>query len=59
MAECPGPRDRARRRKRLRELFAYLRQFFGERGVLEVDTPVLGRLGVTDPALEGPGGGGR
>ena len=49
-----GPRgDRARWQRRA-ELFAYLRQFFGERGVLEVDTPVLGRLGVTDPALEAP-----
>ena len=49
---APGG-DRARWQRRA-ELFAYLRQFFGERGVLEVDTPVLGRLGVTDPALEAP-----
>lgn len=36
------------------ELFAYLREFFAARGVLEVDTPVLGRVGVTDPALDAP-----
>jgi lysyl-tRNA synthetase class 2 len=36
------------------ELFAYLRSFFATRGVLEVDTPVLGRVGVTDPALDAP-----
>lgn len=36
------------------ELFAYLRSFFAARGVLEVDTPVLGRVGVTDPALDAP-----
>ena len=54
MAERSGPPgDRARWQRRA-ELFAYLRQFFGERGVLEVDTPVLGRLGMTDPALEAP-----
>lgn len=49
---APGG-DRARWQRRA-ELFAYLRRFFAERGVLEVDTPVLGRLGVTDPALEAP-----
>jgi lysyl-tRNA synthetase class 2 len=49
---APGG-DRAGWQRRA-ELFAYLRRFFAERGVLEVDTPVLGRLGVTDPALEAP-----
>jgi lysyl-tRNA synthetase class 2 len=33
-------------------LFAQLREFFSERGVLEVDTPLLGRYAVTDPAIE-------
>ena len=53
---APGG-DRARWQRRA-ELFAYLRQFFGERGVLEVDTPVLGRLGATvnisTPAMPAP-----
>ncbi|MFZ8915361.1 MAG: EF-P lysine aminoacylase EpmA [Pseudomonadales bacterium] len=55
MAEHPWiPGGNRARWQRRAELFAYLRQFFAERGVLEVDTPVLGRLGVTDPALEAP-----
>lgn len=33
-------------------LLAYVRDFFARRGVLEVETPVLGRCGVTDPNLE-------
>jgi lysyl-tRNA synthetase class 2 len=33
-------------------LFADIRDFFRSRGVLEVDTPLLGAFGVTDPALE-------
>lgn len=33
-------------------LLAYVRDFFARRGVLEVETPVLGRSGVTDPNLE-------
>lgn len=32
---------------------AWLRGFFAQRGVLEVETPVLGRHGVTDPNLDG------
>ncbi|WP_411359627.1 elongation factor P--(R)-beta-lysine ligase [Pseudidiomarina salilacus] len=32
-------------------LFAKLRSFFAERGVMEVDTPVLAHFGVTDPHL--------
>lgn len=32
---------------------AWVRGFFAHRGVLEVETPVLGRHGVTDPNLEG------
>ncbi|KPQ28158.1 MAG: EF-P lysine aminoacylase GenX [Marinobacter excellens HL-55] len=32
---------------------AYVRGFFAERGVLEVETPLLGRHGVTDVNLEG------
>lgn len=31
------------------ELLRYLREFFHTRGVMEVDTPVLARHGVTDP----------
>ncbi|MEX2476515.1 EF-P lysine aminoacylase EpmA [Marinobacter sp.] len=31
----------------------WLRGFFANRGVLEVETPVLGRHGVTDPNLDG------
>lgn len=34
------------------ELLAQLRSFFAKRQVLEVDTPVLARCGVTDPAIE-------
>ena len=32
---------------------AYVRGFFAAREVMEVETPVLGRCGVTDPNLEG------
>jgi lysyl-tRNA synthetase class 2 len=35
------------------ELLRYLRDFFARRQVLEVETPVLGRCGVTDPHLDG------
>ncbi|WP_455233990.1 EF-P lysine aminoacylase EpmA [Thiogranum longum] len=45
-------------------LLARIRSFFGKRGVLEVDTPMLSRFAATDPALDpfqtsysGPGGG--
>jgi len=34
------------------ELYALLRRFFAERGVLEVETPVLSRAGNTDPNIE-------
>ena len=33
-------------------ILAAIRQFFAERGVLEVETPALSSAGVTDPALE-------
>lgn len=35
------------------QLLAYVRGFFAQREVLEVETPVLGRHGVTDLNLEG------
>lgn len=34
------------------KLLDYIRKFFSRRQVLEVETPVLGRSGVTDPNLE-------
>jgi len=34
------------------DLYATLRRFFHDRGVLEVETPLLCRYGVTDPAIE-------
>ena len=34
------------------ELLARVRDFFTARHVLEVDTPLLGRAGITDPAIE-------
>ena len=33
-------------------LLAKVREFFQDRGVLEVETPLLARAGVTDPAIE-------
>jgi lysyl-tRNA synthetase class 2 len=41
--------DTLRRRARI---IASIREFFAERGVLEVETPALSSAGVTDPALE-------
>ena len=34
------------------ELYALLRHFFAERGVLEVETPVMSSAGNTDPNIE-------
>ncbi len=54
-----APLDNLRRRA---EILAVIRRFFAERGVLEVETPVMARAGSTDPHLdsflsryEGPG----
>lgn len=38
--------------RRRAEALAAVRAFFDARGVLEVDTPVLARFGVTDPQLQ-------
>jgi lysyl-tRNA synthetase class 2 len=38
--------------RRRAAIVASIRQFFAERGVLEVETPALSSAGVTDPALE-------
>ena len=43
--------DRARWERRAR-LIARVRDFFAARGVLEVETPLLGARGAMDPALE-------
>ncbi|HDZ38005.1 MAG TPA: EF-P lysine aminoacylase GenX, partial [Marinobacter sp.] len=32
---------------------SFVRDFFARRNVLEVETPVLGRCGVTEPNLDG------
>ena len=34
------------------ELYALVRRFFAERGVLEVETPILSMAGNTDPNIE-------
>ncbi|MEE4278622.1 MAG: EF-P lysine aminoacylase EpmA [Halieaceae bacterium] len=34
------------------EVFRAIRDFFHARGVIEVDTPLIGRFGVSDPAIE-------
>ncbi|WP_372964358.1 EF-P lysine aminoacylase EpmA [Marinobacter sp.] len=55
MADTPVWRPAASRevlKSRARQL-AYVRGFFREREVLEVETPVLGRHGVTDVNLDG------
>ena len=33
-------------------LLARLRQFFADRTILEVETPLLCRSGITDPSIE-------
>lgn len=47
----PLPRDRSSLQLRAR-LNAMVRQFFAERGVLEVETPILSAAGNTDPNIE-------
>src|SRR6185312_1039738 len=43
----------ARRAFKLRtKLYALIRTFFAERGVLEVETPILGEAGNTEPNIE-------
>ena len=44
-----APMDALRMRARL---YAFVRKFFEERGVLEVETPVLSAAGNTDPNIE-------
>jgi lysyl-tRNA synthetase class 2 len=34
------------------ELLARIRQFFSDRSVVEVETPILGQAGITDPSIE-------
>jgi lysyl-tRNA synthetase class 2 len=45
LAPLPALRQRAR-------LYQHIRAFFEARDVMEVSTPVLGRHGVTDPAIQ-------
>lgn len=55
MSGAPGWRPSASRealQSRAQQL-QYVRGFFAQRGVLEVETPVLGRHGVTDVNLDG------
>ena len=47
----PLPRDRSPLQLRAR-VNAMVRQFFAERGVLEVETPILSAAGNTDPNIE-------
>jgi lysyl-tRNA synthetase class 2 len=46
------PSAHLERLRRRAQLLATTRQFFSERGVLEVETPLLCSAGVTDPAIE-------
>ena len=49
IVQLPGDRGSLRLRAQLNAL---LRQFFAERGVLEVETPILSAAGNTDPNIE-------
>ena len=49
VVQLPGDRGSLRLRARLNAL---VRQFFAERGVLEVETPILSAAGNTDPNIE-------
>jgi lysyl-tRNA synthetase class 2 len=52
---APTPPDDARRIAALRaraSLYALVRAFFAARGVLEVETPILGEAGNTEPNIE-------
>lgn len=46
----PGATTQALRQRA--ELFSLIRGFFADRGVMEVETPLLASTGVTDPSLE-------
>lgn len=53
MADSPWQPGTSLRLLRARaELLAAIRRFFAARGVLEVETPLLCRQGITDPAIE-------
>jgi len=54
MTTADDPGSRLRRALELRaRLYAFVRAYFADRGVLEVETPVLSEAGNTEPNIEG------
>ncbi|HEX7815099.1 EF-P lysine aminoacylase EpmA [Dyella sp.] len=51
-APIPHPASRTHALRLRANLYALIRQFFAERGVLEVETPILSAAGNTDPNIE-------